>query len=125
MAERTPRYFSDINQSRYEEFKRLLNNPEISRFLTNQVIEIIGPLNQRERWEWLDQVGLKQVRAHIDHLDGSAYVVAINIVDNAKSLGHPSSTALVLAVFENFGLENYENLLFPFLTEFTEEKEQS
>lgn len=121
MEKKTPKDFGKFSRAetaRLAELQKILHRQEVFRFLHNSLIEIIGPLTVRERWELLGEIGLNNHRQFVT-LEGSAYNVASEIITSVID-HYPRNLILIIAIAEKMGLGGEETTaLRTFIDEFS------
>src|SRR3989344_2252800 len=117
---RIPRDFDSLSQIDtvwLKELHKILKNREIFNALHDRLIEIIGPMSVKERWELLGAIGLQGMRSQIS-LEGPAFVVGSAILSFAfGEYSYPYNIAILQAISVMAVLGEHAGVLTPFLME--------
>ncbi len=101
----------------------ILEDNEVRKKLRGMLAEIIGPLTVRERWDLLENIGLKNVRTSIP-LEGSAANIAAGIVDCCcRPYMYPDDILLVYAILTITESDELSDRLDPYLSRFVQNQE--
>ena len=97
--------FNEVASSESLEFISKLFKPRVARVaIESHIIEMVGPLNARERWDLLIQARFPDfVRSRI-FTGAEPWQLAYNLFETATNFGYPANLYLLQLV----GVENLE-----------------